>query len=87
MVFMMDFMMENGLQLQHDILLTLYCQHEQYHQGVCYKSSYDKRYVSNYLMPTILTGPRGKSIFSASFRELTDTRLGKEESAAADHML
>jgi hypothetical protein len=34
-----------------------------------------------------LTGPRGKSIFSAGFRELTDTRLGKEESAAADRML
>jgi hypothetical protein len=33
------------------------------------------------------TGPRGKSIFSAVFRELTDTRLGKEESAAADRML
>jgi hypothetical protein len=32
-------------------------------------------------------GPRGKSIFSAGFRELTDTRLGKEESAAADRML
>jgi hypothetical protein len=30
-----------------------------------------------------LPGPRGKSIFSAGFRELTDTRLGKEESAAA----
>jgi hypothetical protein len=24
------------------------------------------------------TGPSGKSIFSAGFRELTDTRLGKE---------
>jgi hypothetical protein len=35
----------------------------------------------------VLTGPRGKSIFSASFRELTDKRLGKEESAAADHIL
>jgi hypothetical protein len=33
------------------------------------------------------TGPRGKSIFSAGFRELTDTRLGKEESAAADRIL
>jgi hypothetical protein len=33
------------------------------------------------------SGPRGKSIFSAGFRELTDTRLGKEESAAADRML
>jgi hypothetical protein len=32
-------------------------------------------------------GPRGKSFFSAEFRELTDKRLGKEESAAADHML
>jgi hypothetical protein len=30
------------------------------------------------------TGPRGKSFFSAGFRELTDTRLGKEEYAAAD---
>jgi hypothetical protein len=37
----------------------------------------------NYALP----GPRGKSIFSAGFRELTDTRLGKEESAAADRML
>jgi hypothetical protein len=35
----------------------------------------------------LLSGPRGKSIFSATFRELTETRLGKEESAAADHML
>jgi hypothetical protein len=32
-------------------------------------------------------GPRGKNICSAGFRELTDTRLGKEESAAADRML
>jgi hypothetical protein len=30
---------------------------------------------------------QGKSIFSAGFRELMDTRLGKEESAAADRML
>jgi hypothetical protein len=37
--------------------------------------------------PLAPPGPRGKSIFSASFRELTDTRLGKEESAAADYML
>jgi hypothetical protein len=36
---------------------------------------------------TFDTGPRGKRIFSASFCELTDTRLGKEESAAADQML
>jgi hypothetical protein len=34
-----------------------------------------------------LSGPRGKSVFSAGFGELTDTRLGKEESAAADGML
>jgi hypothetical protein len=34
-----------------------------------------------------VSGPRGKRIFSAGFRELTDTRLGKEESAAADRML
>jgi hypothetical protein len=34
-----------------------------------------------------LTGPRGKGVFSAGFRELTDTRLGKEGYAAADHML
>jgi hypothetical protein len=31
-------------------------------------------------------GPRGKSFFSTGFCELMDTRLGKEESAAADHM-
>jgi hypothetical protein len=37
--------------------------------------------------PSPIAGPRGKSIFSAGFRELTDTRLGKEESAAADRML
>jgi hypothetical protein len=34
-----------------------------------------------------VTGPRGKSFFSAGFSELTDTRLGKEDYAAADHML
>jgi hypothetical protein len=28
--FAVDFMMENGLQLQHDIVLSLYCQHDQY---------------------------------------------------------
>jgi hypothetical protein len=32
-------------------------------------------------------GPHGKSFFSAGFRELVDTRLWKEEYAAADHML
>jgi hypothetical protein len=32
-------------------------------------------------------GPRGKSFFSAGFSELADTRLGKEDYAAADHML
>jgi hypothetical protein len=31
-------------------------------------------------------GPRGKSFFFAGFCELMDTRLGKEESAAAEHM-
>jgi hypothetical protein len=31
-------------------------------------------------------GPRGKSFVSAGFREPTDTILGKEDSAAADHM-
>jgi hypothetical protein len=35
----------------------------------------------------LYTGPRGKSFFSAGFRELTDTRLWKEESAADDHIL
>jgi hypothetical protein len=35
----------------------------------------------------IVPGPRGTSFFSADFRELTDTRRGKEESAAADNML
>jgi hypothetical protein len=34
----------------------------------------------------LLTGSRGKRFFSAGFRELTDTILGKEESAASDHM-
>jgi hypothetical protein len=37
--------------------------------------------------PEFFPGPRGKSFFSAGFRELTDTRLGKEESVAVDHML
>jgi hypothetical protein len=32
-----------------------------------------------------VTDPRDKSFFSAGFRELTDTRLGKEESAASPH--
>jgi hypothetical protein len=30
MGFTVDFMMENGLQLQHDIVLSLHCQHYQY---------------------------------------------------------
>jgi hypothetical protein len=30
MVFTVDFMMENGLQLQHDTVFPLYCQHDQY---------------------------------------------------------
>jgi hypothetical protein len=30
MGFTVDFMMENQLQLQHDIVLPLYCQHDQY---------------------------------------------------------
>jgi hypothetical protein len=35
----------------------------------------------------LVLGPRGKSFYSTGFRELMDTRLGKEEFAAADHML
>jgi hypothetical protein len=31
--------------------------------------------------------PRSKSFFSAGFHKLTETRLGKEEYVAADHML
>jgi hypothetical protein len=36
---------------------------------------------------SLVPGPGGKSFFSAGIRELTDTRLEKEEYAAADHML
>jgi hypothetical protein len=33
------------------------------------------------------SGPHVRSVFSPGFRELMDTRLGKEYSAAADHMI
>jgi hypothetical protein len=42
---------------------------------------------SHCLMPSLCQAHGSKSIFSAGFHELMDTRLGKEISVAADHML